>query len=67
MSRLFIPLWGVFCVVSCSFLGADASAQSATSPEDVQQAMKKAATYYFETVSTHGGYVYHYSPDLKIR
>ncbi|MCX7886623.1 MAG: pectate lyase [Verrucomicrobiae bacterium] len=31
------------------------------------QALKKACTYYFEKVATHGGYVYYYSPDLQQR
>lgn len=30
-------------------------------------AMRKAATYYRTKVATHGGYVYHYSLDLKTR
>ena len=29
--------------------------------------MKRAATYYYQEVATHGGYVYHYSLDLKTR
>lgn len=29
--------------------------------------MRKAATYYREQVATHGGYVYHYTLDLKTR
>ena len=35
--------------------------------EQAEQALKRAATYYRETVATHGGYVYHYSLDLKTR
>ena len=33
----------------------------------VQSAMRRAAAYYHENVAVHGGYVYHYSLDLKIR
>ncbi len=29
--------------------------------------MKTAATFYRKRVATHGGYVYHYSPDLSVR
>lgn len=29
--------------------------------------MRRAATYYHTQVATHGGYVYHYTPDLKTR
>ena len=35
--------------------------------DEVDIAMKNATRYYYEEVSNHGGYVYHYSPDLKIR
>ncbi|MCA9204361.1 MAG: hypothetical protein KDA59_15010, partial [Planctomycetales bacterium] len=32
-----------------------------------KQTMRRAATYYRTQVATHGGYVYHYTPDLKTR
>jgi PelA/Pel-15E family pectate lyase len=32
-----------------------------------KEALKKAATYYRTQVASHGGYVYHYSPDLNKR
>jgi hypothetical protein len=35
--------------------------------EETKGAMRKAATYYREKVSSHGGYVYSYSLDLKQR
>jgi hypothetical protein len=35
--------------------------------EQVVQAMLKAATYFHDTVATHGGYVYYYSLDLTQR
>ncbi|MCA9070916.1 MAG: pectic acid lyase, partial [Planctomycetaceae bacterium] len=35
--------------------------------DQANDVMKKAATYYHMKVSTHGGYVYHYSPDLTKR
>lgn len=34
---------------------------------DVKSALQKAAEYYHGTVAVHGGYVYHYSLDLKTR
>jgi len=46
----------------CSIANADDALQ-----RDARQAMLKAATYYRENVATHGGYVYHYSLDLKTR
>ncbi len=35
--------------------------------EQAEQTLKKAATYYRTQVASHGGYVYHYSPDLSRR
>ena len=35
--------------------------------QEAETAMHKAATYYREQVASHGGYVYHYSLDLKNR
>ncbi len=35
--------------------------------EQAEATMKRAATYFRESVATHGGYVYHYSPDLQQR
>lgn len=32
-----------------------------------REAMRRAATYYFRDVAAHGGYVYHYSLDLRQR
>ena len=37
------------------------------SPKDVLAAMKKASAYMAETVSTHGGYLDKYTPDLSRR
>lgn len=31
------------------------------------ETLRKAATYYRSKVATHGGYVYHYTPDLQTR
>ena len=35
--------------------------------DEVKAALKKAATYYRNTVASHGGYVYYYTPDLNER
>ena len=35
--------------------------------DQAEQTLKKAATYYRTRVASHGGYVYHYSPDLRRR
>ncbi|MDV6029112.1 MAG: pectic acid lyase [Phycisphaera sp. RhM] len=44
----------------------DASAQDALKSEAVKT-MREAAGYYVDNVASHGGYVYHYSLDLKQR
>lgn len=36
-------------------------------PDDAVLAMRKAATFYRQQAASHGGYVYHYSLDLKRR
>ena len=35
--------------------------------DQAEAILKKAATYYRTQVASHGGYVYHYSPDLSRR
>lgn len=41
--------------------------QAAPSKAEVEGALKKAVTYFAETVAVEGGYVYFYSPDLSRR
>lgn len=53
----------IFVVLALAGL-ASARAQEVAS---VIQTMKKAASYYCDTVASHGGYVYYYSLDLKER
>ncbi len=55
----------ILCVVS--LLGNIGQAQESRDSGEVTGAMKRAATYYRERVASHGGYVYHYSLDLKRR
>jgi len=50
-----------------SLVCALAATAHAQTPQEVLSAMRKAAGYYFDEVSSHGGYVYHYTPDLKVR
>ncbi len=49
----------VYLPVICNGQGVDR--------DSVFAAMKKAASYYHQQVASHGGYVYHYSLDLKQR
>ena len=46
------------------FIGFVAQAQA---PSDVKKALVRAVTFYHREVATHGGYVYQYSADLKLR
>jgi PelA/Pel-15E family pectate lyase len=46
---------------------AVANAQQSDLRQEASTAMRTAATYYREHVASHGGYVYHYSPDLRQR
>lgn len=58
----------VILVLSWAFSQFSASAIAQNPLVDQAEAvMKRAARYYYQTVSNHGGYVYHYSPDLSVR
>lgn len=46
---------------------AAVNAQQNDLRQEASSAMRKAATYYREHVASHGGYVYHYSLDLRQR
>lgn len=60
MSKLVASLLGVILIPAVC-LAQNAGRDTATS------AMKKAAEYYYGHVASHGGYVYHYSLDLRQR
>lgn len=62
--KSFFPFLTVALLSSSfeSFANADETLQ-----REARAAMLKAATYYYENVATHGGYVYHYSLDLQTR
>src|SRR5215207_6731786 len=46
---------------------AQAQEADAKLREQASATMRKAAEYYRNKVALHGGYVYYYSPDLKLR
>jgi len=47
--------------------GYNLSAQRTSLPQEAEKAMLKATRYMVEKVSTNGGYVWHYLPDLSRR
>ncbi len=53
------------CLLSCGVL--QAQEVDGKLPAQSASAMKRAAIFYREQVASHGGYVYHYSLDLKRR
>lgn len=55
------------CGLTLVLLTGSSALQAASLREQAEQTMKKAATYYRTQVAAHGGYVYHYSPDLTKR
>ena len=48
-------------------IGAEPAKTKTPLPREAESAMRRAGEYYRRAVSTHGGYVYHYSLDLKRR
>lgn len=71
MSRhSFLILAGMVGLLSTTV--APLNAQDAPTQDDpfaarIRTTMRRAAGYYFESVSSHGGYVYYYSADLSRR
>lgn len=63
------PLIRMFALATLMLAGLAPSAGAADRElrEQALGAMRKAATFYRAEVATHGGYVYHYSVDLKTR
>ncbi|MGB0596334.1 MAG: pectate lyase [Rubripirellula sp.] len=55
----------LLAILSAAFLSATHAAEQ--SVEQVVSAMRQAAEFYTTKVSSHGGYVYHYSLDLQQR
>lgn len=60
-----LKLPGIALLLVAAMLGS-ASADDALRAEAAAK-LKQAAGYYVKQVATHGGYVYHYSPDLSVR
>ena len=61
----FCPL--VLGMFLCANADLAAQPDSSSSRAEVETAMRRAATFYRTRVSSHGGYVYHYSLDLSQR
>lgn len=55
------------CVVLAAHVPLRADQDATALRAAAARALKKAATYYFEKVASHGGYVYYYSLDLQQR
>jgi hypothetical protein len=53
--------------LTCVFQVAAAQESDAKLREEASAAMRKAAEFYRGKVAVRGGYVYYYSPDLKLR
>ena len=64
MNRITVTIASTFFSLITVF---PATIYAEPSPKDVLAAMKKASAYMAETVSTHGGYVDKYTPDLSRR
>lgn len=59
-----LPVLVLLCVMGVSPVFAEAQAPD---KKDVQQALRKAATFFHKHVARHGGYLWAYSGDLKLR
>ncbi|TWT55594.1 Pectic acid lyase [Thalassoglobus neptunius] len=59
--RLLTALWMLFMG-----WGIDADADDKV-VQNAKETMIRATRYFHDEVARHGGYVYHYSPDLKVR
>jgi len=64
-----LSLVAVLCGVALSVAPTDATPEQAAIPNTaaVQDAMKRASTFMVDKVSTEGGYVWSYLPDLSRR
>jgi PelA/Pel-15E family pectate lyase len=61
------PLHGLYSAIVTLAACVVANAQQNDLRQEAATAMRTAATYYREHVASHGGYVYHYSLDLRQR
>jgi PelA/Pel-15E family pectate lyase len=62
-----LPRLFLFAFVISSAVAAQAQSPDPKLVADAKAALDQATKYYREKVATHGGYVYHYSPDLSVR
>lgn len=53
--------------LTCVWLAGAAAASADDLRDAVRDALDRAVAYYSTRVASHGGYVYHYSPDLRHR
>ncbi|WP_161604702.1 pectate lyase [Roseiconus nitratireducens] len=68
MLRNAIFCSGILASLAIGIAEAQETASAgSTLKAEATEAMKRAAAYYYNNVATHGGYVYHYSLDLKER
>ncbi len=70
MCRFTLPLRVMLVfIASCAMLADDALTDDATGQHKTTavEAMKRATVFFRTQVASHGGYVYHYSIDLKQR
>ncbi len=63
VSRFLAGCIAIFCLLGCT--RADGEGNEQLDRDVAIKAMKLAATYFHDNVASHGGYVYHYSLDLK--
>jgi hypothetical protein len=67
--KLFVSTYHVLLLLAVGSFAGGVAADDRLELQrgSVRRAMTRAASYFFSEVSVHGGYVYHYSPDLKTR
>jgi PelA/Pel-15E family pectate lyase len=67
--RLFAFCYPAFLLLAVGGFASGVAADDRLEAQrvSVRRAMRQAASYFYGQVAVHGGYVYHYSPDLKTR
>src|SRR5437588_2689421 len=68
LRRYWKQVWSTLIIVATIALGSGRADETDTKlRDDAQATMRKAAEFYRGKIALHGGYVYYYSPDLKLR
>jgi PelA/Pel-15E family pectate lyase len=67
MDRRQYLLAGLAFAAGGVFAGREEARAADSLRDEAIRALRKAAGYYREKVAVHGGYVYHYTPDLQVR